>query len=77
MGADLFQPTRNEHDLDTQAYELWGAGWTSHPQSKGAKVMSWYWRQPPRRPGKPGRLFLSTNQAFNAMKNEQNEHISH
>jgi len=67
---------RNLRDLD-QAIELWQAGWTSedpNPQRdhscfwSQSQVMSWYWRAPSKRPGKPGRRYLSTNQAFNAMK---------
>ena len=69
-----------------KAIELWLAGWTSElpehyntpeaqerakndPWSRCA-VMSWYWRAPSKRKGKPGRRYLSTNQAFNAMKRE-------
>lgn len=68
------------HDMD-QAMELWAAGWTSevpNPEHHGkhgfwshTQVMSFYWRRPPRRPGKPGRRYLSTNQAWMALKREQ------
>ncbi len=59
-----------------QALELSAAGWqaeiqphhTPHPFTGNVSVMSWYWRRPSKRKGKPGRLFLSTNQAFNALK---------
>jgi hypothetical protein len=62
-----------------QALELWQAGWTSesktNPPKPGfwhqAQVMSWYWRRPPRRPGKPGRRYLSTNQAWTALQREE------
>ncbi len=67
-------------DMD-QAMALWAAGWTSEvpsPEHDGkhgfwsrCSVMSFYWRRPPRRPGKPGRRYLSTNQAYNAMMKEQ------
>lgn len=30
----------------------------------------WYWRRPARRKGSKGRLFLSTNQAYNAMRKD-------
>lgn len=69
-----------------QATELWMAGWTSelpdsyktpeaietakHDTWRRCAVMSWYWRRPSRRQGKPGRKYWSTNQAFNAMKKE-------
>lgn len=51
-----------------QALELWQAGWTSESERPDAQVMSWYWRAPSKRPGKQGRKYLSTNQAFNAMR---------
>ena len=41
-----------------------------HPFTGNVPVMSWYWRRPPRRKGQKGRFFLSTNQAFNALKKE-------
>ena len=53
-----------------QAHELWMAGWTSEPVTPKSQVMSWYWRRPPRRAGKPGRKYLSTNQAWMALKRE-------
>lgn len=60
----------NSNTRDFQkATELWMAGWTSESPSKTQiDVMSWYWRAPSKRPGKPGRRYLSTNQAFSAMK---------
>lgn len=64
----------DSHD-GAQCLALWQAGWTSenaNPASAGfwgqAQLMSLYWRAPSKRPGKPGRRFLSTNQAFNAMQ---------
>ncbi len=30
----------------------------------------WYWRSPPKRVGRKGRRYLSTNQAFNAMQRQ-------
>jgi len=61
---------QDEKDME-QAIALWLAGWTSEtPSPTQERVMSWYWRRPSRRKGKPGRLFLSTNQAFNAMMKE-------
>ena len=42
------------------------------PQSvSDPEPFQWYWRRPPRRKGSKGRLFLSTNQAFNALRREQ------
>lgn len=58
----------NDRDMD-QAIELWLAGWKSEtPHKTQTDVMSWYWRRPARTKTRPGRLFLSTNQAFSAMK---------
>lgn len=57
-----------------QCLALWQAGWTSdqaNSSSPGfwgqAQLMSFYWRAPSKRPGKPGRKYLSTNQAHNAL----------
>lgn len=65
---------REEMDLEDldQAMELWGAGWTSETPYKAQQIhiMSWYWRRPSKRKGSKGRLFLSTNQAYNAYKKE-------
>lgn len=67
-------------DMD-QAMDLWQAGWTSEDTMahlikpnefwSQTQVMSWYWRAPSKRPGKPGRRYLSTNQAWNAMQRER------
>ena len=59
-----------------KALELTAAGWsaeitdahTPHPFKGSVAVMSWFWRRPSRRPGKPGKLYRSTNQAFRAYK---------
>lgn len=58
-----------------QALDLWQAGWTSECEKPVSldfwaqkQVMAWYWRRPSKRPGKPGRKYLSTNQAWQAMK---------
>ncbi len=63
---------RNEEDMD-KATELWLAGWISETPYESQKyaVMSWYWRRPPKTKNRPGRRFLSTQQAYNAMKKEQ------
>lgn len=60
---------RNTRDMD-KAYELWFSGWTSEPQTPTSQVMSWYWRRPPRTKNRPGRRYLSTDQAYNAMKKQ-------
>lgn len=53
-----------------KALELWLAGWTSERPEGSLRTdyMSFYWRAPPKRPNKPGRRYLSTDQAFKAMK---------
>ncbi len=61
-----------------KALQLSAAGWkaeiqkhhTAHPFTGNTDVMSWYWRRPARRKGSKGRLYLSTNQAWNAMRKE-------
>lgn len=67
---------RSQRDFEKQAIPLMLAGWTSEvPNPTNRKdpwlqcqTMSLYWRAPSKRPGKPGRRYLSTNQAFNAMQ---------
>jgi hypothetical protein len=61
----------NDFDMG-KATELWLAGWTSETPHSSQKhmVMSWYWRRPPRTKNLPGRRYLSTDQAYNAMKKE-------
>ncbi len=67
----------NDAEME-KALELSAAGWQAelgpghvpHPFTGSVDVMSWYWRRPPRRKGSKGRLFLSTNQAYMALKRE-------
>lgn len=50
---------------------LLAAGWTFElPDIPDPEVWQWYWRRPGKRPGKPGRLFLSPTQAYNALMRE-------
>ncbi len=54
-----------------QCLDLWAAGWTSevpNPKYGPCQSMSLYWRAPSKRPGKLGRRYLSTNQAWNALQ---------
>lgn len=76
----------DEEDMG-QALELTSAGWMSEdPRAvhsphlpppatiwEKTAVASWKWRAPSRRPGKPGRLYHSTNQAWRAMKRAAGE----
>lgn len=65
----------NEAEME-KALELSAAGWTPeiekqhtpHPFTGNVDVMSWYWRRPARRKGSKGKKYLSTNQAWNALK---------
>ncbi len=65
----------NAADME-KALELSAAGWspeiekqhTPHPFTGSVDVMSWYWRSPPKRQGWKGRRYLSTNQAWDALK---------
>jgi hypothetical protein len=76
---DIYARAAYKESNDAQmekALELSAAGWapelhdghTPHPFTGQVSVMSWYWRRPGKRPGKPGRLFRSTDQAYNALK---------
>lgn len=68
----------DEQTFEEQCIPLMLAGWTSevpecyqnNSRDKWSQCpqMSLYWRSPSKRPGKPGRKYLSTNQAFNAMQ---------
>lgn len=51
-----------------QVEALLAAGWRYELPREDLEPWQWYWRAPPKRPGKPGRKYLSTNQAFNAMR---------
>lgn len=69
---------RQIKDFENEALPLMLAGWTSEDPSpsnskdpwRQTQVMSLYWRAPSKRPGNPGRRYLSTTQAFNAMKRQ-------
>jgi len=65
-----YREERRDEELG-QAIELWLAGWKSEPVRQGSEIMSWYWRRPPKGKRKKGKLFLSTQQAINALHKEQ------
>ncbi len=66
----------NERDF-AQAMDLWAAGWKAErPHQPQEDIMSWYWRRPGKRKGTKGRLFLSTNQAHNALLRESLQNAS-
>ena len=74
LAAKAGREASNARDME-QATVLWLDGWISElPDSRYEyDVMSWFWRRPARRKGKPGRKFLSTQQAYNAYKREKRD----
>ncbi len=60
----------NERDL-SKALELWLAGWKSESVTKESDIFQWQWRRPPRMKNSLGMKFLSTDQAYNALKKEK------
>lgn len=55
-----------------QVDALMAAGWKWElPAVQDSEPWQWYWRRPPRRKGSKGRLFLSTNQAYQALMREK------
>jgi len=51
-----------------QVDALMGAGWIFElPAIQDPEPWQWYWRRPSKRKGKKGRLYMSTNQAYNAL----------
>ena len=71
LAVTASQEQSNQGSL-TQAYDLWGAGWTSeNPGGWPSQPMSWYWRRPPVGKRALGRRYLSTNQAWNAWNKEK------
>lgn len=69
--AALCRQTRQEaiaRDM-VQVRALLAAGWKYElPDVHDPDPMSWYWRAPPKREGSRGQKYLSTNQAYNAMR---------
>lgn len=62
---------QSNREGNAQAWALIRAGWRLEwPERDYLETFSWAWRRPPKRPGKPGRRFASTNQAYNAMMRE-------
>src|SRR5687767_553107 len=61
-------------NANVQVSALLAAGWTFElPGDGDYEPWQWYWRAPPKRKGKPGRKYLSTNQAYRAMMRENHE----
>ncbi len=74
LAAKAGREESNAHDME-QATVLWLENWISELPDPRYEydVMSWYWRRPSRREGKPGRKFLSTSQAYNALRREKRD----
>lgn len=54
--------------------QVWGliqAGWTFVAPDRDLEPWQWRWRRRPKRPGKPGRLYASTGQAWGALMRER------
>jgi hypothetical protein len=72
-GCAQFREEQRRRDLP-QVWALIRAGWTFElPAGPDPTLGSWYWRRPPKRPGRPGRFFASTNQAHNALMRERDQ----
>ena len=54
-----------------KAGELMLAGWKPEYQRLDMACMAWSWRRPKKLPWTKGKLFHSTNQAWNAMVKER------
>jgi len=70
--SEVIAAQRAEHDRGyrPKVQALIAAGWTFELPESIDDMMCWYWRRPPRRKGKPGRLYRSTDQAYYAMMRE-------
>ena len=71
---ELSEQWLNEARMDVirQCDALLDAGWKFElPGRTQSEAWQWYWRRPPRRGQKRGRLFLSTNQAFAYLRRAQ------
>ncbi len=56
-----------QHQVDA----LLEAGWRFEPVNADSEPWQWYWRRPPRKRNSKGKLYLSTNQAYNALTKEK------
>lgn len=65
---------RSNRDAMVQVNALMAAKWQMEVVSESATdPWQWAWRRPGKRPGKPGRRFASTNQAYMALMREKNK----
>jgi hypothetical protein len=60
-------------DSQPQVDALLAAGWQFilPEHDPDPEPFQWFWRRPGKRPGRPGRLFRSTGQAYNALMRER------
>ena len=75
--AASHQRLRANREGEKQARELLAAGWTidfdTICEHSDIDTWQWAWRAPPKRPGKPGRRYGSTNQAVMALRRSKQE----
>ena len=63
------EPGGSRAEAERQLHKLLAAGWTFEiPHESATEPWQLFWRAPPKRLGKLGRKYLSTNQAFNAFR---------
>ena len=64
---------KSHHQYANEAWELIRNGWRFEIPSGDYdyEAWQWCWRSPPKRKGSNGRLYLSTNQALNALRKSQ------
>lgn len=55
-------------ECEPQVRALIAAGWIAEPLRADLEPWQWYWRAPKKRTWTKGRLYLSTQQAFNALQ---------
>jgi hypothetical protein len=66
-GVQESQQSGHQDVLESQCYELWMRGWITEDNGR-KESWAWYWRRPPIGNRKKGKLFLSTNQAFQSLQ---------
>lgn len=68
-----------EHDRKyrAMAMALITAGWVFEMSDYCDDMMSWYWRSPPKRKGSQGRLYRSTDQAYNRLMRDAKVCLPH
>jgi hypothetical protein len=62
-----------EQSQQAEVRELISAGWMPELSDRDLMPFQWAWRRPTKRPGKPGRRFASTGQAYGALQRERRD----